>query len=128
MNVLLCCAAVRALLVGIVHSVLGERLVFSRMRARSDGLVPTNGAPLLREKHVRILWATWHLASVFGWAMSALLLWLALEPRPGGAQVLIERAVTVAMVVGSLLVFIGTRARHPGWVGLLGVAVLVWLS
>jgi hypothetical protein len=32
------------------------------------------------------------------------------------------------MLLGSAFVFVGTRARHPGWAGLLGVAVLIWFG
>ncbi len=32
------------------------------------------------------------------------------------------------MLAASGLVLIGTKGRHPGWAGLLGVAVLVWLG
>jgi hypothetical protein len=54
------------IIVGMVHSVPGERLIFSRLRA--GGLIPADGDSLLLERHVRILWPTWHLASVFCWA------------------------------------------------------------
>ena len=52
-------AAALAFLVGLVHSVLGERLIFRRLR--QDGFVPTNGGKLLGERDVRILWASWHV-------------------------------------------------------------------
>lgn len=61
-----------ALLTGVIHSVLGEIRIFRPLR--SKGLVPTIGAPPLREGHIRIIWATWHLGSVFGWAFAGVLL------------------------------------------------------
>ncbi|KFC66715.1 hypothetical protein FG93_04194 [Bosea sp. LC85] len=57
------------LVIGLIHSVLGEMLIFRHMRRGS--LVPTMGQPLLRERHVRILWASWHLPSILGWGHSA---------------------------------------------------------
>jgi hypothetical protein len=126
MNSCLVIAAILAFLVGLVHSVLGEKLIFCRLRQGS--LVPTNGGSLLRERHVRILWASWHVLTVFGWCIAAVLLWLSLPasiPRPAR---FIEYAVIVTMLAGAALVFFGTRAKHPGWVGLLAVAVFVWLS
>ena len=115
-----------AVLVGLVHSVLGERLIFSRLR--QDGFVPTNGGQLLAEKDVRILWASWHVLTVFGWCIASILLWLSLPSSSTSSAWFIEQAIIIAMLAGSALVFIGTKARHPGWAGLLAVAVFVWLG
>lgn len=71
MNNPLLLAAAGLALVGLIHSVLGEVLVFRTLR--THGLVPTAGYPVLRERQVRILWASWHLVTVLGWALSALL-------------------------------------------------------
>ena len=119
-------AAALAFLVGLVHSVLGERLIFRRLR--QDGFVPTNGGKLLGERDVRILWASWHVLTVFGWCIASILLWLSLPSSSTSSARFIEQAVIVAMLAGSALVFIGTKARHPGWAGLLAVAIFVWLG
>jgi hypothetical protein len=126
MNLYLATAAVLATLVGFVHSVLGERLVFSRMRLGQ--FVPTNGGNVLREPHVRIVWASWHALTALGWAMAAVLLLLASEPVLTGLHNSLLDIIAVGMVVSAALVFFGTRARHPGWIGLLAVAVLIWLG
>lgn len=118
-------AAVLVFLVGLIHSVMGERMIFRRMRR--GGLIPTNGAKLIGEGRVRILWASWHIVTVFGWCFAAILLWLA-QTKALEAYGFIANAVSIAMMVSAALVFIGTRARHPGWAGLLGVAVLTWLG
>ena len=109
-------AGVLALVVGAVHSVLGEILIFRHLRVR--GLVPTLAAPPLRERHVRILWATWHFATALGWAFG-LALFRAVSPNSAAA---------LAFLGGSLLVLVGTRGRHPGWIGCLAVAALAWLG
>lgn len=119
-------AGVLALIVGLVHSVLGEVLIFRHLR--SQGFVPAMGAPPLRERHVRILWASWHLATVFGWAFGIILLRLAFPTNDHSFQVLVVEAIVFAFLGGSFLVLIGTKGRHPGWIGLLGVAALVWFS
>lgn len=118
-------AAALALLVGLVHSVLGEQLIFSRMR--QGGLVPTNGARLIGAGHVRILWASWHIVTVFGGCIAAILFWLAQAP-PSAAHAFVANAIVICMFLCAVLVFVGTRGRHPGWVGLLSVAVLTWLG
>ena len=119
-------AGVLAFVVGVAHSVLGEILIFRHMRVK--GLVPTVGAPLLRERHVRILWASWHIVTVFGWALGAILLQLAFSAHNIGFQAFVEHTIIFAMLASSFLVLIGTKGMHPGWLGLLGVAVLTWLG
>lgn len=126
MNPYLVAAAGLALVVGLVHSWLGERWVFSRMR--QGGWLPTRGGGVLREAHVRILWASWHGLTVLGWALAAVLLLLAVQPATSALQTRLLHIVALAMLATALLVFIGTRARHPGWLGLLGVAVLTLLG
>ncbi len=122
MNGYFIAAAVLAFAVGLVHSVLGERLIFRRMR--SAGFIPTSGGSALREPHVRILWASWHVVTVLGWCMAATLALLALPSFSRQIPAFVGEAIAVAMLASSLLVLVGTRGRHPGWIGLLAVAVL----
>jgi hypothetical protein len=119
-------AGVLALIVGAAHSVLGEILIFRHLRSR--GLVPAMGAPPLRERHIRILWASWHLATVFGWASGVVLLRLASPSTESSLQAFVENTIVLAFLGGSFLVLIGTKGRHPGWIGLLGVAALAWFG
>ena len=117
-------AAVLASVTGLIHSVLGEHLIFRHLRAGQ--LVPTKGALPLRERHIRILWATWHLGSVFGWAFAGLLLGLAFgSPSPLALAVW---AIVFAYFGGAILVLVGTKGRHPGWLALLAVASLTWVA
>ena len=124
MNTYLATAGALAFLVGLVHSFLGERLIFRRMR--THGLVPTNGAKLIGEGHVRIIWASWHIVTVLGWLASALLLWLSFSPVANPNQGVIVYAISVAMFISAALVLFATKARHPGWLGLLAVSILAW--
>ncbi|HEX5739783.1 MAG TPA: hypothetical protein VFY22_14825 [Hydrogenophaga sp.] len=109
--------------IGIIHSVLGEVLIFRRMRI--SGWVPTDGGSILLERHVRILWATWHLVTVIGFLVAVLILHLGQAARAGLSDHLLLNGVVGAMALSAALVLVGTRGRHPGWVGLLAVALLV---
>ena len=126
MQLLLATAAVLATLTGIAHSLLGEWLIFRHVRASS--VVPALPAPPLRQRHIRILWATWHLASVFGWAFAGLLLQLARAPAAGLSAQSVLPAVAAAHLGAALLVLVGTRGRHPGWIALALVAGLSWTA
>jgi hypothetical protein len=120
-------AAALSFLVGLAHSVMGEILIFRRLRQGGEW-IPTNGAKLLGEGHVRILWASWHVLTVFGWGIAGILVWLSLHSSGACSAGFVENAIAISMLCGAMLVFVGTKARHPGWAGLLGVAVLVWLG
>ncbi len=119
-------AGVLALLTGLVHSVLGEILICRHLR--NGGLVPSLGAHPLRERNIRIIWATWHLGSVFGWAFAGVLLRLALPGNNYSVRALVLSAVVFAYLGGSVLVLVGTRGRHPGWIALLAAAALTWFA
>ena len=122
MNRYFLAASALAMVVGLAHTVLGEQLIFRRLR--TGGVIPTDGGNLLAERHIRILWATWHLATVFGWGIAALLWWLALPTSWPATQSPAPWVIAGAMFAASVLVLVGTRASHPGWVGLLAVAIL----
>ena len=113
-------------LTALVHSVVGDVLIFRQLRR--GGVVPTEGGPLLRERHVRILWASWHLVSILGWALAAILIDVAQAPgQPLPHAWLVKVAIT-ASLAGSALVLFATRGRHPGWLSLLVAAILAWLG
>jgi hypothetical protein len=126
MQPLLATAAVLAVATGVVHSLLGERLIFRHLRQSS--LVPSLPAPPLQGRNVRILWATWHLASVFGWVLAVLLWQLAKNPEVALSVSSVLSTLAAGFLVGALLVLVGTRGRHPGWVALGAVGILSWAA
>lgn len=123
MQLLLVTAAVLAVATGVVHSLLGERLIFRHLRAGS--IVPLLPAPPLKSRHVQILWATWHLASVLAWALAGLLVQISQGPISARSVLF---ASAFAFLSGSLLVLVATRGRHPGWVALGAVGILSWVA
>lgn len=56
--------------------------------------------------------------------LAALLVHRAYFPGPGW----VAPAIAVAMLLASAIVGFGTKGKHLGWVGLLGVAVLTALG
>jgi hypothetical protein len=124
MNAVLLAAAVLTLILGIVHSVMGEVLIFQPL-AKSTA---AGANPPIAQRHINILWATWHLASVFGWALAAILCALALNSAPPAVALIITRVVAVAMFSTAAIVLIGTRGRHPGWIVMLVIAMLICLA
>jgi len=126
MNKYLAAAGTLAFFVGLIHSFLGEKFIFRRMRTGT--IIPTNGGKVIGEGHVRIIWASWHIVTLFGWLIAATLIWFAASPDKMQNQGVVLSAIASTILASALLVLIATKARHPGWVGLLGVATLVWLG
>ncbi|MBT8114034.1 MAG: hypothetical protein KJP04_01545 [Arenicella sp.] len=118
-------AALLMFIVGVIHSVLGEVLIFRHLRQNS--IMPTLSAPPLTQRHVRIHWASWHIVTLFGFALGALLLWLSYPVAGFELELFIKHVVIVAMLLSSILVLYSTRGRHPGWLALAAVALLIWL-
>ena len=116
-------AAVITLLTAVVHSILGEIRIFQPLRRRAGTSVDA-----LPARHFGILWATWHARSVLGVGYCVILINLATGNPGDGQTTILEMAIVGSMLGASALVLIGTRARHPGWIALLLVAVFTYLG
>ncbi len=127
MNNWLIAAAGLSFVVGLVHSVMGERRIFRHLR-RDGRLVPTEGGALLREFQVRILWATWHLVTLLTWVLAAVMVWLAQPDARAASSARIEFIIALAFALASLLVLTSNRGRHLAWIALSAAAVLVSLG
>lgn len=126
MNTYFLIAGVLCVVLGLIHSTLGEVLIFNPKRHKGR-IVPTKRTPGLREKHLRIIWATWHLASVFGWCIGAILVKTSFIQHELSSKVIdiIIQSSIYGMFAGSLLVLAGTKGRHPGWIVLLLIGILL---
>ena len=115
-------AAALTIATGLAHTVIGEILIFRRLRRGT--LVPTFGGDVLRERHVRILWASWHALTLLAWSMAAMLIVMAAAPM-GEVTLTITRLISVGIAAGAGAVLMGTRGRHPGWLAMSVVAILI---
>lgn len=109
---LLVIAGYLAIALGLVHSILGERLIFSRWRKT---------APDMPRQHRGIVWASWHALTLFGAVIGIILIRV-----PMDTQTLMMTAAV--MTLAAILVAYGTRWRHPGWIVLSVIGGLVELS
>ena len=127
MNPWLIGAAALSVSIALVHSVLGERIIFRHLR-RAGRVVPTEGGALLREYQVRILWSVWHGLSAMGLGLAGVLLWLSQPAADALSAGRVEACIALAMGATGLLVLVSNRGRHLGWLALLAVAALVLLG
>src|SRR6478735_4767003 len=119
-NDFLLVAAAIVAAIGLIHSYLGERLVFSRLFALPD-------LPLLRRDRTyteNVLRYAWHLTSLAWWSAGAILVafwWGASDPRR-----------TVLLIIAAMLLLTGLTVlatagrRHPAWPLLLIAAAAIW--
>ena len=126
MNTYFLIAGMLCFILGLIHSILGEYLIFKNKRHKGH-LVPSKVSVELKEKHLRIIWATWHLASFFGWCIGAFLVKLSLEQNKLDSEFIdfIINSTIYTMVASALLVLIGTKGKHPGWIVLLLIGILL---
>ena len=119
MNVLLFIAGILSILLGLAHSFLGERLIFSGWRETP---------PVIPRRHRNIIWASWHLGSFLGFGIGGALMFLArqVEILPRLQPILVS--LIVSFVLSGLIVFYATKGKHPGWLVLLIIAVLTFLG
>lgn len=129
MNIYVTLAGILCVLLGLVHSFLGEYLIFKDKR-ESGNIVPTKTNSAFKERHLRILWATWHLCSFFGWCVAAFLIKIGLDQDTLDAEFVAFAVFTtsILMFLSSVLVLVGTKGKHPGWMILLIIGVLLLIG
>ena len=103
------------IVLGFVHSIIGEVKIFQPLR--SGDLVPSRTGKL-GKRHMAIIWASWHVVTVFGWCLGFILI-----EAPTWQLLLL--VVAGCMFMSSGLVLIGTKGKHPGWIVLLIIGILV---
>jgi len=126
MNIYFLIAGILCFMLGLVHSILGEYLIFKDKR-KSGNLVPTKMNAELKEQHLRIIWVTWHLTSFFGWCIGGYLIIISLNRNVLDSEFInfMINSTVIAVTASSLLVLIGTKGKHPGWIVLILIGILL---
>ena len=123
MNLMLLVAGLLSALIGIVHTVLGEKLVLGPLFRRGD-LPRLFGSRTFARRTLRF---AWHLTTVLLLGIGVAVIALSRAPLdPQSAYTLHVLAITFA--VCSLLSLIGARAKHFSWWVFLIIAVLLWFG
>jgi len=109
-------AGVLTIFLGVIHSILGRKLIF------------VGEAETLAKLHPRkrgIIWATWHLASLLAFGIAAILFCVARKPDLITEVAGVLYILVSCMLIGAGLVFVGTKGKHPGWIVLCIIAALI---
>jgi hypothetical protein len=115
-------AAILLFLLGLAHSVLGERFILVRL-FRRDNLPKLFGGT---EFTTRTLRFAWHITTVAWWGM-ALLLWQAASRGLTQESVLTVLGYTI--ILSGVLPLVITRGRHLSWIVLfLAGGLVLWCA
>jgi hypothetical protein len=119
-------ASVLSFALGIVHSVLGERLIFKALTVRDN--TGENGTRQLTRQHVAVLRSTWHLVTLLGFGYGGTLLWLAWQGSMLAPYAAMLRIFAATFLISSAYWLVSTRGRHPAWIVLLIIGGLTLWS
>ena len=118
MNLWLWSAVALIVLLGLVHSVLGERYILTRLFRRD--LPKLFGSDDFTKRTLRF---AWHLTTVVWWGVAVVLIVLATDDVQAAFDVLAATALVSAIVA-----LVGSRGRPLAWVGCLVIAAALWLG
>lgn len=119
MNVWYLTAAALLIVLGALHSLLGERLVIARLREH-EPLPELLGS---RRFMGQVLRLTWHITTVLMWAIAGLLIYWA---RTGNDSYPETAIVVITLLVSAVISAAIARGKHFSWWVLLAAAGLVW--
>ncbi|MBX2816853.1 MAG: hypothetical protein KTR24_12675 [Saprospiraceae bacterium] len=122
-------AGMSTILLALCHSILGETMIFGKLRKRM-AKNKENPGPFLSDAKRAILWASWHLSSILGICIAfPLLAFSSSEGLPDSESFyFLINCLSLGMLGSSLLVATATKGRHPGWIVLLLIAILLQAS
>jgi hypothetical protein len=111
MNALLIAAASLTILVGLAHSVLGEKYILKRLFRRTE-LPHLFGSDWFTRRTLRF---AWHLTTVAWWGFGMMLILLTGSSQLVSADVILMPIAGV-FLLSAILAGVFTRGRHLSWV------------
>ncbi|MEW8437118.1 MAG: hypothetical protein AB2689_03085 [Candidatus Thiodiazotropha taylori] len=124
MNKYLFIAGAIAIILGMAHSILGEILIFRHLR-KFDEIANIRNLNL-KNRHFRTLWSTWHLVTLFGWGLGAILLMMSIQKFTENDYSAVITVISNTFLISSIFWAFGTKGKHPAWIVLAGIAAFAW--
>ena len=122
-HVLLTGAALLALLIGAVHSMLGERYIIGPILRRGN-LPRLLGNDWFAGRTLRF---AWHLTTVAWLGLGAVMLVYAMH-EGAAARPLVLRSVSLTFIVSAVLAAGASRGRHLAWIVFAAIGTMAWLA
>ena len=112
-------AAAMILLLGLAHSVLGERYLLRRLFRRPD-LPHLFGSDDFTKRTLRF---AWHLTTIAWWGLAALIVKLGQGEARDSLLI-----ISVTAFLSAVIALVGSRGRHLSWIVFVLVGVSVWVG
>ena len=109
-------AAALAFLIGVAHSLLGERYILVRL-LRRENLPRLFGGDRFTKRTLRF---AWHVTTVAWWGLGAVLVVVA----DGGSARRVLWAVAATFLVTGAIALVASRGRHLSWIVFLAIGAL----
>ncbi|MGH2398133.1 MAG: hypothetical protein ACRDFW_14400 [bacterium] len=123
MNILPLIGATLILLLGGVHSYLGERYILIRLFRRAD-LPHLFGSDVFTKRTLRF---AWHLTTV-AWLGLGVFFIIIAAPTQVLRRSEIGAVLAATAGVSAVVTLVGSRGRHLAWVVFVAVAAAAWLG
>jgi len=124
MNIPLVSAALLAIAIGAIHSILGERYIIRPILRRAD-LPQLFGDDSFTRQTIRF---AWHVTTVAWFGLAAILIVLSgpfISIRVGDGVVF---AIALTFLVTTIVALAGSRGRHLSWVVFAAITALCLLA
>lgn len=122
MNTYFLIAAILIFLMGLSHSVMGERFFLVRLFKREP--LHHFGDAVFINRTTRI---AWHLTTIAWWNAAAVLIVLSFRPLDH-TEFLVGRIISNIFLLSGILSLVGSRGRHLSWVVFFLISIISWLG
>ncbi|WP_448550035.1 hypothetical protein [Thalassotalea fusca] len=103
-------AALLLVTIGLIHSILGEKYLISRLLRREN-------LPKLLESDVftkQLIRFAWHLTSIAWWAIAAILWVIAMNST--ASHTIILNIVAITFGISGLVALLASKGKHLSWI------------
>jgi hypothetical protein len=122
MNTYFFVAAILAFLMGLGHSIMGERYFLVRLFKREP--LHHFGDAVFINRTTRI---AWHLTTIAWWNAAAILTVFTFRELDN-TTVIAARIISNIFLLSGLLSLVGSRGRHLSWVIFFAISLIAWLG
>ena len=124
MTYFLTSAAALAFLIGVAHTLLGERYIVTRLLRRPD-LPKLFGADTFTRQTIRF---AWHLTTVAWLGLASILVAVSGVFEGVLASQAVVSSIAFTFLASAILSIVVTRGKHLSWLVFVAIALLCWLA
>lgn len=122
MNIYFVAAALLIIILGAIHSILGEKLIINPV-LKLD-LPHILGSDFITKRTLRF---AWHLTTIIWWASAIILFYLAFHTIDPITEIIVK-IFSVAYLFSGLVSLVIARGKHFSWYVCLVISIALWLG